>query len=79
MKLADVEVASKSVKLLEGDWPVSFEAVRLEQHLRFRALPAREKIQVMENMAELVKHVHGVRRRAGEPACPCSIPGPEKS
>lgn len=29
--------------LPKGGWPLSFAAVRLEQHLRFRALPAREK------------------------------------
>ncbi|HEY1075419.1 MAG TPA: hypothetical protein VGE51_01925 [Fontimonas sp.] len=32
---------------------MSFEAVRLHQHLRFRALPAVEKIRAMEDMAEL--------------------------
>ena len=61
------DVTNKGVTLPEGDWPVSFEAVRLEQHLRFRALSARDKIQAMEDMAELVKQVHAVRRRAGLP------------
>ena len=51
----------------EKPWPVSFEAVRLHQHLRFRALSAREKIQSMENGAELVKTLHARRTAAGKP------------
>jgi len=53
--------------LPKGDWPLSFDAVRLEQHLRFRALPAREKIQALEDLAELVERVQRSRRAAGLP------------
>lgn len=53
-----------AVKLPDGDWPVSFAAVRLQQHLRFRALPARDKIQAMEDMAEVVKAAEAARERA---------------
>lgn len=58
---------TKTYRLPDGDWPVSFDAVRLAQHLRFRALPPREKIQAMEDMAEFVEHVHRLRRQAGLP------------
>jgi hypothetical protein len=54
----------KAVELPEGEWPVSFAAVRLAQHLRFRALPAREKIQAMEDMAEIVEAVRRARELA---------------
>ena len=50
-----------------ADWRADFDSVRIDQMLRFRALPLRDKIQAMEDMAELVKHVHAVRRRAGLP------------
>lgn len=57
-------MGNKTLKLPEGDWPVSFEAVRLAHNLRFRALTAREKIQAMENMAEVVKAAAAARERA---------------
>jgi hypothetical protein len=50
-----------------GDWPVSFEAVSLEQHLRFRALGAREKVRALEGMIELVRAAHDQRRARGLP------------
>lgn len=46
-------MGSEPDRIPDGDWPMSFEAVRLHQHLRFRALPAVEKIRAMEDMAEL--------------------------
>lgn len=61
-------MGNKTLKLPEGDWPVSFEAVRLAQHLRFRALSAREKIQTMENMAEVVKAAEAARERSRKAA-----------
>lgn len=57
-------MANKPVEMPDGDWPVSFEAVRLHQQLRFRALPLREKIQAMEDMAEIVKAAAAARERA---------------
>jgi hypothetical protein len=51
----------------EKAWPVSFEAVRLHQHLRFRALSAREKILAMQNGAELVKTLHARRAASTRP------------
>jgi hypothetical protein len=62
-------VANRGIELPPGEWPVSFDAVRVAQHLRFRALPPREKIQAMEDMAELVAHL---RRQGGADA---SAPG----
>ena len=56
-------MTSKDIELPPGDWPVSFDAVRVAQHLRFRALSPREKIQAMEDMAELVAQL----RRQGGP------------
>jgi hypothetical protein len=50
-----------------GEWPVSFEAVSLEQHLRFRALSARDKVRALEGMIELVKAAHARRRASGLP------------
>lgn len=50
--------------LPEGDWPVSFEGVRLAQHLRFRAMTPRQKIQAMEDMAEFIAHMRRMRERA---------------
>ncbi len=61
-------MANKTVKLPDGDWLVSFEAVRLAQHLHFRALPPREKIQAMEDMAEIVKAAKTARERTRKPA-----------
>ncbi|MGH8528982.1 MAG: hypothetical protein ACRETN_03940 [Nevskiales bacterium] len=52
------------IKLPEGDWPVSFEAVRLHQMLEFRKWSLRDKIQAMEDMAELVEHFKRMRERA---------------
>jgi hypothetical protein len=46
---------------------VSFEAVSLEQHLRFRALGAREKVRALEGMIELVRAAHDQRRARGLP------------
>lgn len=48
---------ARKIELPEGDWPVSFEAVRLHQHLQFRALPLRKKIKAMEDMAEVVEAI----------------------
>jgi len=53
--------------LPQGDWPVSFEAVRLHQHLRFRLLSARDKILALEGMIELVERVHAQRKAQGLP------------
>ena len=44
-----------------------FDAVSLEQRLRFRALPPREKIRALEGMADLVDHMHAQRRAQGLP------------
>jgi hypothetical protein len=52
---------SEQVHLPQGDWPVSFEAVRIHQHLAFRALHPREKIRAMEDMAEFVEAVRKSR------------------
>ncbi|MGH8480959.1 MAG: hypothetical protein ACRES8_00685 [Nevskiaceae bacterium] len=54
-------------ELPAGDWPVSFDAVSLDQHLRFRALSAREKIRAIEGMIELVKVAHAQRKAKGLP------------
>jgi hypothetical protein len=54
-------------ELPAGQWPASFEAVSLEQHLRFRALGAREKIRALEGMIELVDAAHARRKAAGLP------------
>lgn len=46
---------------------MTFEAVSLDQHLRFRALPPREKIEALEHMAEFVDQVHAQRKARGLP------------
>ena len=49
--------------LPEGEWPVTFEAVSLQQHLRFRALSARQKIAALEDMESLGRMAEAARRK----------------
>lgn len=49
----------------DADWRADFDSVRIDQMLRFRAMSLREKIQAMEDMAELVEHFR--RQRASAP------------
>ena len=46
------------------DWKADFDSVRLHQMQQFRALPLRDKIQAMEDMAEIVKAAQAARERA---------------
>ncbi|MFC4249927.1 hypothetical protein [Sinimarinibacterium flocculans] len=70
-------MTNSDIELPPGDWPVSFDAVRVAQHLRFRALPQREKIQAMEDMAELVAHFRR-QREAALTAGPSPQPSPRE-
>ena len=59
-----------TIKYEDADWRADFDSVRVDQMLRFRALSLREKIQAMEDMAELVAHF---RRQGGpKPAAPAA-------
>lgn len=53
--------------LPEGDWPVTFDAVSLQQYLRFRALPPAEKLRAMEDLATLADRIGAQRRARGLP------------
>jgi hypothetical protein len=69
---------SGTIKYEDADWRADFDSVRVDQMLRFRALSLREKIQAMEDMAELVAHF---RRQGGPtPAAPAAAltPGPSR-
>lgn len=54
----------KAIEYEDADWRADFDSVRVDQMLRFRALSLREKIQAMEDMAELVAHFRRQREAA---------------
>lgn len=47
--------------------PAGFEAVSLDQRLRFRALSPREKLRALEEMADFVDRAHAQRKAKGLP------------
>ncbi len=54
----------KEIKYDAADWRADFDSVRMDQMLRFQALPLRDKIKAMEDMAEFVEHVKRIREQA---------------
>lgn len=54
----------RKIEVPDADWRSDFDSVRLDQMLRFRALTLREKIQAMEDMAEIVEAARKARARA---------------
>lgn len=58
------ETVQRKIKYEDADWRADFDTVRLDQMLRFRALPLRDKLQAMEDMAELVDQLKRMRERS---------------
>ena len=67
----------KAIKYEDADWRADFDSVRVDQMLRFHALSLREKIQAMEDMAELVAHFRR-QREAALTAGPSPQPSPRE-
>lgn len=60
--MTKADIKKPDIRLPEGDWPVTFDAVSLAQHLRFRALSPRQKISALEDMEALVRMAAAARR-----------------
>jgi hypothetical protein len=50
----------------EEDWKADFDSVRLQQMLDFRRRSPREKVQAMEDMAEIVEAARHARALAAQ-------------
>jgi len=55
---------TREVEPADVDWKADFESVRLQQMLQIRTLSLRQKLQAMEDMAELARAAAAARERA---------------
>ena len=55
---------AKRIELTDEDWRADFDTVRMDQMLRFRDWPLRDKVQAMEDMAKIVRAAQAARARA---------------
>lgn len=55
---------TRKIEAADADWKADFESARLQQMLEFRSLTLREKLQAIEDMADLARAAGAARERA---------------